>query len=89
MKRIKLAIAAAAIVAFSGAGAAIAQDTTTSTTTVHEHQTDPGPGVTVGVPGVAGVHVGGPPVEHGCTTKTRTDTDNETGDSRSVTRSNC
>ena len=89
MKRIKLAIAAAAIVAFSGAGAAIAQDTTTSTTTVHEHQTDPGPGVTVGVPGVVGVHVGGPPVDTGCTTKTRTDTDNETGDLRSVTRSNC
>ena len=89
MKSIKIAIAAAAIVAFSGAGVAIAQDTTTSTTTVHEHQTDPGPGVTVGVPGVVGVHVGGPPVESGCTTKTHTDTDNETGDSRSVTRSNC
>jgi hypothetical protein len=87
MKSIKIAIAAAAIVAFSGAGAAIAQDTTT--TTVHEHQVEPGPGVTVGVPGVAGVHVGGPPVDTGCTTKTRTDTDNETGDSRSVTRSNC
>jgi hypothetical protein len=31
----------------------------------------------------------GPPVDTGCTTKTRTDTDNETGDSASVTKSNC
>ncbi|HEX3936073.1 MAG TPA: hypothetical protein VHX43_01095 [Xanthobacteraceae bacterium] len=88
MKSLKIALAAAAIVAFPCAGA-IAQDTTTSTTTVHEHQTEPGPGVNVGVPGVVGVHVGGPPVETGCTTKRRTTTDNETGDSATVSKSNC
>jgi hypothetical protein len=87
MKTFKIAIAAAAIVALSGA-AAIAEDVTT-TTTQHETTTVPGPGVTVGVPGVAGVHVGGPPVETGCTTKSKTTTDTDTGDSASVTKSNC
>jgi hypothetical protein len=87
MKSLKIALAAAAIVALPCA--AIAQDTTTSTTTVHEHQVEQGPGVTVGVPGVAGVHVGGPPVDTGCTTKRRTTTDTDTGDSATVSKSNC
>ena len=83
----KIAIAAAACVALSGA--AMAQDTTTTTTTTREGSTVPGPGVTVGVPGVVGVHVGGPPVDTGCTTKSRTTTDTDTGQSASVTKSNC
>jgi hypothetical protein len=83
----KIAIAAAACVALSGA--AMAQDTTTTTTTTHERTTAPGPGLTVGVPGVVGVHVGEPPVDTGCTTKSKTTTDNDTGDSASVTKSNC
>ncbi len=87
MKSLKIAVAAAAIVALSGA-AAMAQDVTTTTTT-HHTETAPGPGVNVGVPGVVGVHVGGPPEERGCTTKSRTTTDTETGDSASVTKSNC
>ena len=87
MKTMKVAIAVAAFVALSGA--AVAQDTTTTTTTTREGTTVPGPGVTVGVPGVVGVHVGGPPVETGCTTKSRTTTDNDTGQSASVTKSNC
>jgi hypothetical protein len=74
-------------VALSGV-AAVAEDVTTTTTT-HETTTAPGPGVSVGVPGVVGVHVGGPPVETGCTTKRRTTTDNETGDSATVSKSNC
>jgi hypothetical protein len=36
---------------------------------------------------VVGVQVGAPP--SGCTTQSRTTTDTYTGDSRSVTRSNC
>ena len=86
MKTLAIAFAAAAIFALSGA--AIAEDMTTTTTT-HERTTVPGPGVTVGVPGVVGVHVGAPPVETGCTTKRKTTTDTDTGDSASVTKSNC
>ena len=88
MRMIKIAIAAVAIVALSGA-AAIAEDTTTTTTTTHQTETVPGPGVNVGVPGVVGVHVGAPPVETGCTTKSKTTTDNDTGESASVSKSNC
>lgn len=87
MKPLRLALAAATVLAFSAAGA-VAEDVTTTTTT-HETHTEQGPGVTVGVPGVAGVHVGGPSVETGCTTKRSTTVDTETGDSRSVTKSNC
>jgi hypothetical protein len=86
MKTITIAIAAAALFALSGA--AIAEDVTT-TTTQHETTTVPGPGVTVGVPGVAGVHVGAPPVETGCTTKSKTTTDTDSGELASVTKSNC
>jgi hypothetical protein len=87
MRAIAIAFGTAAALAFSAAGT-LAQDTTTTTSTVH-HETAPGPGVTVGVPGVAGVHVGGPPAETGCTTKRSTTTDHDTGESTSVARSNC
>jgi hypothetical protein len=76
----KLAIISAAVVLFSAT--AMAQDSTTTTT-----RSDAPGGVFVGVPGVAGVQVGGPP--GGCSTRTTTQTDNDTGASRSVTRSNC
>jgi hypothetical protein len=88
MRAIAIAVGTAAALAFSTASG-FAQDTTTTTTTVHHDQTAPGPGVTVGVPGVVGVQVGGPPVDTGCTTKRSTTTDHDTGDSTSVTRSNC
>jgi hypothetical protein len=61
----------------------------TTTTTTHQTENAPGPGVTVGVPGVVGVHVGAPPVETGCTTKSKTTTDTDAGESASVTKSNC
>lgn len=79
----KTMITVAAALLFSTA--AIAQDSTTTTTRT-EH-TAPGPGVAVGVPGVVGVQVGAPS-EH-CTTKRRTTTDDETGDSVTRERSNC
>jgi hypothetical protein len=86
MKAIKMLIAVAGIAALSGV--AIADEVTTSTTT-HQTETAPGPGVSVGVPGVVGVHVGAPPVETGCTTKRKTTTDTDTGQSATVTRSDC
>jgi hypothetical protein len=87
MKIIKIAIATAAIMGLSSL-AAIAEDVTTTTTT-HQTETAPGPGVTVGVPGVVGVRVGAPPVDTGCTTKSRTTTDTDSGNSATVTKSNC
>jgi hypothetical protein len=70
---------------FALSTAAIAQDTTTTTTTT----TAPSgpPGAFVGVPGVAGVQVGGPGRD-GCTTRNTTQTNGE-GDSRSATATNC
>ena len=65
------------------AGSAMAEEVTTKSTTT---TTDPAPGVTVGVPGVVGVQVGG---GQGCTTQSKTKTNTETGDSRTVTRSDC
>jgi hypothetical protein len=88
MKVIAMAAGIAAALAFPAA-VTFAQDSTTTTTTVHHDEVAPGPGVTVGVPGVAGVHVGGPPVESGCTTKKSTTTDNDTGASTTVKRSDC
>jgi hypothetical protein len=89
MKSFAIAAGAAAVLAFSAAGT-FAQDSTTTTTTVHhDEQTSPGPGVNVGVPGIVGVHVGGPSVETGCTTKRSTTTDNDTGASTTVKRSDC
>jgi hypothetical protein len=74
----KIAIGAAGIALFSAA--AFADEVTTTTT---QRAQEPGPGVYVGVPGV----VGEP--SRGCTTQSRTTTDTDAGDSRSVTRSNC
>jgi hypothetical protein len=89
MKSFAIAAGAAAVLACSAAGT-FAQDSTTTTTTVHhDEQTSPGPGVNVGVPGIVGVHVGGPSVETGCTTKRSTTTDNDTGASTTVKRSDC
>jgi hypothetical protein len=82
-------IAAVAVAATLVSSAASFADETTTTTTTEHTKTAPGPGVYVGVPGVAGVHVGAPPVERGCTTESKTKTDEDTGASRSVTRSNC
>jgi hypothetical protein len=59
MRAFTIAACTAAALVFSAAGT-FAQDSTTTTTTVHHDDVTPGPGVTVGVPGVAGVHVGGP-----------------------------
>ena len=89
MRAIAIAFGTAAALAFSAAGTLAQYNTTTTTTTVHHDEVSPGPGVTVGVPGVAGVHVGAPPVQTGCTTKRTTSTDHDTGKSTSVTRSNC
>jgi hypothetical protein len=65
------------------AGAAMAEEVTTRSTTT---TTEPGPGVTVGVPGVVGVQIGS---RQGCTTRSKTQTNTDTGDSRTVTRSDC
>jgi hypothetical protein len=89
MRAFAIAIGVTAALAFSAVGT-FAQDSTTTTTTVHhdEHTTS-GPGVNVGVPGIVGVHVGGPSVETGCTSKRSTTTDNDTGASTTVKRSDC
>jgi hypothetical protein len=57
------------------------RSTTTTTTT------QPGPGVSVGVPGVVGVQIGAPAT--GCTTRSTTKSNTDTGDSKTVTRSDC
>ena len=57
------------------------RSTTTTTTT------QPGPGVSVGVPGVVGVQIGAPST--GCTTRSTTKTNTDTGNSKTVTRSDC
>jgi hypothetical protein len=88
MRAFAIAIGTAAALAFSAAGT-FAQDSTTTTTTVHHDEVAPAPGVTVGVPGIVGVHVGGPSVETGCTTKRSTTTNNDTGASTTVKRSDC
>lgn len=75
-----LALATSAMFVVS---AAVAQDTTTTTTTT---ETPPHQGAYIGVPGVAGVVVGG---TRGCVTRSKTETDQDTGDSRTKTESNC
>jgi hypothetical protein len=80
------AFAALTALGLLSAAPCYAQDTTTTTTTTHS-ETAPGPGVFVGVPGVAGVQLGAPPV--GCTTRSSTTTNDDTGASRSMTQSNC
>jgi hypothetical protein len=78
-----LALAVGAIFTIS---AAAAQDaTTTTTTTTHT----PAQGAYIGVPGVVGVQVGAPPGGRGCETRSKTVTDQDTGESRSRTESNC
>jgi hypothetical protein len=64
------------------ASSAMAEEVTTRSTT----RTESAPGITVGVPGVVGVQIGG---GQGCTTRSKTQTNTETGDSRTVTRSDC
>jgi uncharacterized protein YraI len=86
MKLLRIAAVAVAATLLSSA-ASFADDTTTTTTTHTE--TAPGPGVSVGVPGVGGVHVGAPPAEPGCTSQSTTRTNEDTGASRTVTRSDC
>jgi hypothetical protein len=76
-------LAAAVIGVGIYAGSAMAEEVTTKSTTT---TTDPAPGVTVGVPGVVGVQIGG---GQGCTTQSKTKTNTETGESRTVTRSDC
>ena len=89
MRMFAIAACTAAALAFSSAGTYAQDSTTTTSTTVHHDEVAPGPGLTVGVPGVAGAHVGGPSVETGCTTKRSTTTDNDTGASTTVKRSDC
>jgi hypothetical protein len=64
--------------------AAVAQEDTTTTTT--QQHTEGQPGAFIGVPGVAGVQVGG---TRGCETRSKTETDQGTGDSHTRTESNC
>jgi hypothetical protein len=63
-------------------------DAASTTTTTNP---GPAPGVFVGVPGVAGVQVGGPPAPGpgGCTTSNSTTTNDQTGATRSTTGTNC
>lgn len=82
----KWALAASAIFWIS---AAVAQDDETRTTTTVHHE-DHGPGAYVGVPGVAGFHVGpGAGPRSGCETRHKTVTNEDTGESRSRTETNC
>jgi hypothetical protein len=64
------------------AGSAMADEVTTRSTTT----TESAPGLTVGVPGIVGVQIGG---GQGCTTRSKTETNTDTGDSRTVSRSTC
>ena len=77
-----LALAIGAI--FTVSAAAAQDDVTTSTTTTRT----PAHGAFVGVPGVVGVQVGSPPGS-GCETRSKTVTDQDTGESHSRTESNC
>ncbi len=81
----KLALAAGAILWISAAAAQ--DDTTTTTRTTRE---SPPPGAFVGVPGVAGVQVGpGAGSLGGCESRSKTVTDEETGETRSKSETNC
>ncbi len=82
----KLALALSAIFWVS---AAVAQEDSTTTTTHTDHyDNDHHNGAYVGVPGVVGVHVGGDS-HSGCETHSKTVQDNDTGDSRTHTETNC
>lgn len=78
----KLAVATSAL--FLMSAAAQADDYSTTTRTVHHE--DHG-GAYIGVPGVVGVHVGS---DHsGCSTHSKTVTDEDTGESHTRTATNC
>jgi hypothetical protein len=77
-----LALVVGALFAVSAASAQDDTTTTTTSTTV----TPPQHGAFIGVPGVAGVEVGGRP---SCVTRSKTETDQDTGQTRSVSESNC
>jgi hypothetical protein len=77
-----IGLAAASLLAFSNV--ALAQESTTTTTTHTEHSA---PGLEIGVPGVAGVQIGGE--RQDCVTRRTTHTDEETGDSHTSTRTRC
>lgn len=80
----KLAIAASAILWIS---AVAAQDVETTTTTTHE---TPPPGAYIGVPGVAGVQVGpGAGYEGGCEHRSKTVTNEATGDTMRKSETRC
>jgi hypothetical protein len=79
----KVAIAASAILWIS---AAVAQDTETTTTTT---SSAPPPGAYVGVPGVVGVHVGPGPGYGGCEHRSKTVTNEDTGDTVHKSETRC
>jgi hypothetical protein len=81
----KLKFTLGALVLLSSIAPALAQEDTTTTTT-STTVTPPQHGAYIGVPGVAGVEVGGRP---GCVSRTKTVTDQDTGESHSVHESNC
>jgi hypothetical protein len=81
----KVAIAASAILWIS---AAVAQDSETTVTTTHSGP--PAPGAYVGAPGVAGVQVGpGAGYTGGCEHRSKTVTNDETGDTVSKSETRC
>jgi len=80
----KLALAASTLL---WASAAVAQDDDYTTTTRTEHHESHDGGAYVGVPGVVGVQVG--PGRSGCDTRSRTVTDETTGESHTRTETNC
>lgn len=83
----KLALAASAIFWIT---AAVAQDSETTTTTRTHEAPPPPPGAYVGVPGVAGVQVGpGAGYEGGCEHRSKTVTNEETGDTVSKSETKC
>lgn len=81
-------IAAVASAGLFGAGLQARADETTTTTTTH-HTEDAPAGVTVGVPGVVGVHIGPDHVREGCTTQKTTHTNEDTGESVTHKSTDC
>jgi hypothetical protein len=82
----KLAIAASAILWIS---AAVAQDEETTTTTRTTRDAPP-PGAYIGVPGVAGVQVGpGAGYQGGCEHRSKTVTNEDTGESMTKSETRC
>jgi hypothetical protein len=82
----KLALAAGVIFWVS---AAVAQDDTTVTTHSEHYDSHPHDGAYVGVPGVAGVHVGRDGPGYGCETHSKTVHNEDTGETHTRTRTNC